>query len=76
MFGWNREQPGPRPLLEDLVERGVKPDRQRLFVIDGSKACGTDFPVGLLGQPIALTGWKAGPTCVAGCPAGDLALYC
>ena len=25
-------------LLEDLVERGVKPDRQRLFVIDGSKA--------------------------------------
>lgn len=25
-------------LLEDLVERGVKPDRKRLFVIDGSKA--------------------------------------
>jgi transposase-like protein len=25
-------------LLEDLVERGVKPDRHRLFVIDGSKA--------------------------------------
>lgn len=25
-------------LLEDLVERGVKPGRQRLFVIDGSKA--------------------------------------
>jgi transposase-like protein len=25
-------------LLEDLVERGVKPDRRRLFVIDGSKA--------------------------------------
>jgi transposase-like protein len=24
--------------LEDLVERGVKPDRRRLFVIDGSKA--------------------------------------
>jgi transposase-like protein len=25
-------------LLEDLVERGVTPDRRRLFVIDGSKA--------------------------------------
>ena len=25
-------------LLEDLVERGVNPDRRRLFVIDGSKA--------------------------------------
>ena len=25
-------------LLEDLVERGLKPDRRRLFVIDGSKA--------------------------------------
>jgi transposase-like protein len=25
-------------LLEDLVQRGVRPDRQRLFVIDGSKA--------------------------------------
>ena len=25
-------------LLEDMVERGVKPDRCRLFVIDGSKA--------------------------------------
>ncbi len=25
-------------LLEDLVERGVKPDRRRLFAIDGSKA--------------------------------------
>jgi len=25
-------------LLEDLVERGVKPDREYLFVIDGSKA--------------------------------------
>lgn len=25
-------------LLEDLVERGIKPDRRRLFVIDGSKA--------------------------------------
>jgi len=25
-------------LLEDLVERGVKPDRRRLFVIDGSRA--------------------------------------
>ena len=27
-----------RGLLEDLVERGVKPGRRRLFVIDGSKA--------------------------------------
>jgi transposase-like protein len=27
-----------KALLEDLVERGVKPDRKRLFVIDGSKA--------------------------------------
>jgi transposase-like protein len=27
-----------RALLADLVERGVKPDRTRLFVIDGSKA--------------------------------------
>lgn len=27
-----------RALLEDLVERGVKSDRRRLFVIDGSKA--------------------------------------
>ena len=25
-------------LLEDLVQRGVKPDRRRLFVIDGAKA--------------------------------------
>ena len=25
-------------LLEDLVDRGVRPDRRRLFVIDGSKA--------------------------------------
>jgi transposase-like protein len=24
--------------LEELVERGVKPDRRRLFVIDGAKA--------------------------------------
>jgi transposase-like protein len=40
-------------LLEDLVERGVKPDRRRLSVIDGSKALrkaidavyGTDNPV-------------------------------
>jgi len=40
-------------LLEDLVERGVKPDRCRLFVIDGSKELrqaldavyGTDNPV-------------------------------
>lgn len=27
-----------KSLLEDLVERGVKPGRKRLFVIDGSKA--------------------------------------
>ena len=27
-----------KDLLENLVERGVKPDRRRLFVIDGSKA--------------------------------------
>lgn len=27
-----------RGLLEDLVQRGVTPDRRRLFVIDGSKA--------------------------------------
>jgi putative transposase len=27
-----------KDLLEDLVTRGVKPDRKRLFVIDGSKA--------------------------------------
>ena len=27
-----------RRLLEDLVDRGVRPDRRRLFVIDGSKA--------------------------------------
>jgi len=27
-----------KDLLEELVERGVKPDRRRLFVIDGSKA--------------------------------------
>ncbi len=40
-------------LLEDLVDRGVKPDRRRLFVIDGSKALrkaidavyGSDNPV-------------------------------
>ena len=40
-------------LLTSLVERGVKPDRRRLFVIDGSKALrsainavyGTDSPV-------------------------------
>ncbi len=40
-------------LLEDLVERGVKPNRRRLFVIDGSKALrkaidavyGADSPV-------------------------------
>lgn len=30
-----------KDLLEDLVRRGVKPDRRRLFVIDGSKALRT-----------------------------------
>jgi putative transposase len=35
-------------LLNDLVERGVKPDRPRLFVIDGSKAlrCAIDAVYG------------------------------
>ena len=33
-----------KSLLEDLVARGIKPGRRRLFVIDGSKAlrCGVD----------------------------------
>jgi putative transposase len=30
-----------KSLLEDLVARGVKPTRRRLFVIDGSKALRT-----------------------------------
>ena len=30
-----------KDLLQDLVERGVKPERRRLFVIDGSKALRT-----------------------------------
>ena len=42
-----------KALLEDLLERGVKPDRRRLFVIDGAKALrkaidqvyGSDNPV-------------------------------
>ena len=36
-------------LLNDIVERGVKPDRLRLFVIDGSKAlrCAIDAVYGL-----------------------------
>jgi transposase-like protein len=35
-------------LLEDLVQRGITPGRQRLFVIDGSKAlrCGIDAVFG------------------------------
>ena len=35
-------------LLNDLVERGVKPDRPRLFIIDGSKAlrCAIDAVYG------------------------------
>lgn len=37
-----------KALLEDLVQRGVKSDRKRLFVIDGSKAlrCGIDAVFG------------------------------
>jgi len=37
-----------KALLEDLVQRGVTPDRRRLFVIDGSKAlrCGIDAVFG------------------------------
>jgi transposase-like protein len=33
-----RERRGGGPLLEDLVERGAKPRRRRLFVTDGAKA--------------------------------------
>jgi len=35
-------------LLQDLVERGIKPDRRRLFVMDGSKAlrCAIDSVYG------------------------------
>ena len=36
--GASENQVVVRRLLEDLVERGVKPDRRYLFVIDGSKA--------------------------------------
>ncbi len=36
--GASENQVVARGLLEALVRRGVKPDRQRLFVIDGSKA--------------------------------------
>ena len=36
--GANENAEVTRALLEDLVERGVNPDRRRLFVIDGSKA--------------------------------------
>ena len=36
--GASENQVVVRGLLEDLVERGVKPDRRYLFVIDGSKA--------------------------------------
>ena len=32
------ENSAAKDLLEDLVWRGVKPERRRLFVIDGSKA--------------------------------------
>lgn len=36
--GASENQVVTRGLLEDLVQRGVKPDRKYLFVIDGSKA--------------------------------------
>ena len=36
--GASENQVVVRGLLQDLVERGVKPDRRYLFVIDGSKA--------------------------------------
>ncbi len=36
--GASENQVVAKGLLEDLVRRGVKPDRRRLFVIDGSKA--------------------------------------
>ena len=36
--GPSENQVVAKGLLEDLVRRGVKPDRRRLFVIDGSKA--------------------------------------
>ena len=39
--GASENQVVVRGLLEDLVERGVKPDRRYLFVIDGSKALRT-----------------------------------
>jgi len=51
--GASENQVVARGLLEDLVRRGVKPDRKYLFVIDGSKALraaidavfGTENPV-------------------------------
>ncbi|MFQ5696472.1 MAG: IS256 family transposase [Terriglobia bacterium] len=36
--GASENQVVAKRLLENLVERGVRPDRRRLFVIDGSKA--------------------------------------
>lgn len=36
--GASENQVVAKGLLEDLVRRGVRPDRRRLFVIDGSKA--------------------------------------
>jgi transposase-like protein len=36
--GASENQVVAKGLLEDLVRRGIKPDRRRLFVIDGSKA--------------------------------------
>jgi transposase-like protein len=51
--GASENQVVAKGLLEDLVRRGIKPDRRRLFVIDGSKALraaidavfGTENPV-------------------------------
>jgi len=36
--GASENQVVAKGLLEDLVRRGIRPDRQRLFVMDGSKA--------------------------------------
>ena len=45
-----------RALLEDLVERGMNPDRRRLFVIDGSKALrkAIDQVVGQVNPPCSV----------------------
>ena len=59
--GASENQVVARDVLEDLVRRGVKPDRKYLFVIDGSKALraaidavfGTENPVQRCRQHIA-----------------------